>query len=124
MLVEVQALVDQSTIGNPRRVTLGLEGNRLNMLLAVLHRHGGISLGDQDVFANAVCGMRIQEPAAALPLLMAALSRLRSRPVPRARVGFGGDGLGGGVGGGRRWCGRLCEAGAQGLQGEKTETEE
>src|SRR3546814_13837419 len=78
MLVEVQALVDQSTIGNPRRVTLGLEGNRLNMLLAVLHRHGGISLGDQDVFANVVGGMRIQEPAADLPLLMAALSSLRS----------------------------------------------
>src|SRR3546814_5092115 len=87
MLVEVQALVDQSTIGNPRRVTLGLEGNRLNMLLAVLHRHGGISLGDQDVFANVVGGMRIQEPAADLPLLMAALSRLRSRlEIGRAHV--------------------------------------
>src|SRR3546814_7279209 len=67
------------------------------MLLAVLHRHGGISLGDQDVFANVVGGMRIQEPAADLPLLMAALSSLRSRPVPGDWVVFGEIGLAGEV---------------------------
>jgi DNA repair protein RadA/Sms len=116
MLVEVQALVDRSTIGSPRRVTLGLEGNRLNMLLAVLHRHGGISLGDQDVFANVVGGMRIQEPAADLPLLLAALSSLRSRPVPGDWVVFGEIGLAGEVrpvAGGEE---RLIEAAKQGFR--------
>ena len=95
LLVEVQALVDQSQLGNPRRVTLGLEGNRMNMLLAVLHRHGGITFGDQDVFANVVGGMRIQETAADLPLLLAALSSLRGRPVPNDMVVFGEVGLAG-----------------------------
>jgi DNA repair protein RadA/Sms len=95
LLVEVQALVDQSQLGNPRRVTLGLEGNRLNMLLAVLHRHGGITFGDQDVFANIVGGMRIQETAADLPLLMAALSSLRGGPVAPDMVVFGEVGLAG-----------------------------
>ena len=95
LLVEVQALVDSSQLGNPRRVTLGLEGNRLAMLLAVLHRHGGISLGDQDVFANVVGGMRIQEPAADLPLVMAALSSFRAHPVPGDTVIFGELGLAG-----------------------------
>ncbi len=95
LLVEVQALVDQSQLGNPRRVTLGLEGNRMNMLLAVLHRHGGITFGDQDVFANIVGGMRIQETAADLPLLLAALSSLRGRPVPNDMVVFGEVGLAG-----------------------------
>ncbi|WP_020648387.1 DNA repair protein RadA [Solimonas variicoloris] len=116
MLVEVQALVDQSTIGNPRRVTLGLEGNRLNMLLAVLHRHGGISLGDQDVFANVVGGMRIQETAADLPLLVAALSSFRSRPVPGDWIVFGEIGLAGEVrpvAGGEE---RLIEAAKQGFR--------
>ncbi len=97
LLVEVQALVDQSLLGNPRRVALGLEGNRLNMLLAVLHRHGGISLGDQDVFANVVGGMRIQETAADLPLLLAALSSFRSRPLAGDCVVFGEIGLAGEV---------------------------
>ncbi|MBI2382612.1 MAG: DNA repair protein RadA [Gammaproteobacteria bacterium] len=95
LLVEVQALVDQSQIGQPRRVTLGLEGNRLAMLLAVLHRHAGISLADQDVFANVVGGMRIQETAADLPLLMAALSSFRGRPVANDLVVFGEVGLAG-----------------------------
>ncbi|MFP5358220.1 MAG: DNA repair protein RadA, partial [Gammaproteobacteria bacterium] len=95
LLVEVQALVDRSALGNPRRVTLGLEGNRLNMLLAVLHRHGGVALGDQDVFANVVGGMKIQEPAADLPLLLAALSSLRGRAVPSDLVVFGEVGLAG-----------------------------
>jgi DNA repair protein RadA/Sms len=91
----VQALVDQALAGHPRRVTLGLDGNRLNMLLAVLHRHGGVALGDQDVFANVVGGMKIQEPSADLALLLAILSSYRSRPVPGELVVFGELGLAG-----------------------------
>ena len=95
LLVEVQALVDASHIGSPRRVTLGFEGNRLNMLLAVLHRHAGIALSDQDVFANVVGGMRIQEPAADLPLLLATLSSFRGQPVSGTTIVFGEVGLAG-----------------------------
>jgi DNA repair protein RadA/Sms len=95
LLVEVQALVDQAMLGNPKRVTLGLESGRLAMLLAVLHRHAGIALADQDVFANVVGGMRIQETAADLPLLLAALSSFRGRPVPAGLVVFGEVGLAG-----------------------------
>ncbi|MEQ1439556.1 DNA repair protein RadA [Fontimonas sp. SYSU GA230001] len=116
LLVEVQALVDRSSIGTPRRVTLGLESNRLNMLLAVLHRHGGIALGDQDVFVNVVGGMRIQETAADLPLLLAALSSFRSRPWPSDWIAFGEIGLAGEVrpvAGGEE---RLVEAAKQGFR--------
>jgi DNA repair protein RadA/Sms len=95
LLVEVQALVDLSGLGTPRRVTLGLEANRLSMLLAVLHRHGGVSLADQDVFANAVGGMRIQEPAADLAMLLATLSSFRGRALPPGTVVFGEVGLAG-----------------------------
>jgi DNA repair protein RadA/Sms len=95
LLVEVQALVDPAPLGTPRRVALGLEGNRLNMLLAVLHKHAGIALGDQDVFANVVGGMRIQETAADLPLLLAALSSFRGRPLAPDTVVFGEVGLAG-----------------------------
>jgi DNA repair protein RadA/Sms len=95
LLVEVQALVDRALVGNPRRVTLGLDGNRLNLLLAVLHRHGGVALGDQDVFANVVGGMKIQEPSADLALLLAILSSYRSRPVPGELIVFGELGLAG-----------------------------
>jgi DNA repair protein RadA/Sms len=95
LLVEVQALVDRSQSGNPRRVALGLEGNRLAMLLAVLHRHGGVSLGDQDVFANVVGGMRIQETAGDLPLLLAALSSFRGRAIDNHTMVFGEVGLAG-----------------------------
>jgi DNA repair protein RadA/Sms len=95
LLVEVQVLVDSSQAGTPRRVALGLEGNRLAMLLAVLHRHAGVALSDQDVFANVVGGMRIQETAADLPLLLAALSSFRGRPVPNDMVVFGEVGLAG-----------------------------
>ncbi|MES0874073.1 DNA repair protein RadA [Sinimarinibacterium thermocellulolyticum] len=116
LLVEVQALVDRSLVGAPRRVTLGLENNRLNMLLAVLHRHGGIALGDQDVFANVVGGMRIQETAADLPLLLAVLSSFRSRPWPCDTVVFGEVGLAGEVrpvAGGEE---RLAEAAKHGFK--------
>ncbi|HEX6833846.1 MAG TPA: DNA repair protein RadA [Rudaea sp.] len=95
LLVEVQALVDQSSLGNPRRVALGLEQNRLAMLLAVLHRHGGIAVYDQDVFVNVVGGIRVQETAADLPVLLAVLSSFRDRPLPDKLVAFGEVGLSG-----------------------------
>ncbi|HFC92666.1 MAG TPA: DNA repair protein RadA [Leucothrix mucor] len=95
LLVEVQALVDESHGGNPRRVVLGLEQNRMAMLLAVLHRHGGISMLDQDVFANVVGGVKITETAADLPLLIAALSSFRNQPHPSDMVIFGEVGLAG-----------------------------
>src|SRR6476659_7534346 len=95
LLVEVQALVDQSSLGNPRRVALGLEQNRLAMLLAVLHRHGGMAVYDQDVFVNVVGGIRVQETAADLPVLLAVLSSFRDRPLPDKTVAFGEVGLSG-----------------------------
>lgn len=95
LLVEVQALVDESPLANPRRVTLGLEQNRLSMLLAVLHRHGGVAMFDQDVYVNVVGGVRITETAADLPVLLAVLSSFRSRLVPPDLVVFGEVGLAG-----------------------------
>ena len=95
LLVEIQALVDDSSLGNPRRVTVGFEQNRLAMLLAVLHRHGGIQVGDQDVFANVVGGVRVMETSADLALLLAVVSSLRDRPVPQDWVVFGEVGLSG-----------------------------
>jgi len=95
LLVEVQALVDQSPLANPRRVALGLEQNRLAMLLAVLHRHGGVGVFDQDVFVNVVGGIRVQETAADLPVLLAVLSSLRDRPLPDKTIAFGEIGLSG-----------------------------
>ncbi len=95
MLVEVQALVDESHLSNPRRVTLGLEHNRLAMLLAVLHRHGGVATYDQDVFANVVGGVRVTETGVDLAVLMAVMSSLRNRPLPKDLVVFGEVGLAG-----------------------------
>ena len=95
LLVEVQALVDQSPLANPRRVALGLEQNRLSMLLAVLHRHGGVGLFDQDVFLNVVGGVRVTEPAADLPVLLSVLSSFRDRPLPGDLATFGEVGLAG-----------------------------
>ena len=95
LLVEVQALVDQSPMPNPRRVTLGLEQNRLAMLLAVMHRHGGVGVYDQDVFVNVVGGIRVQETAADLPVLLAVLSSLKDRPLAEKTVAFGEVGLSG-----------------------------
>ncbi|MFO7604589.1 MAG: DNA repair protein RadA [Gammaproteobacteria bacterium] len=95
LLVEVQALVDESPLGNPRRVTVGLEHNRLAMLLAVLHRHGGVVTHDQDVFANVVGGVRVSETAADLPILLAVMSSLRNRALPSEVVVFGEVGLAG-----------------------------
>ncbi len=95
LLVEIQALVDNSSLGNPRRVAVGLEQNRLAMLLAVLHRHGGIMAGDQDVFVNVVGGVKIVETSADLALLLALVSSFRDRPLPRELVVFGEVGLAG-----------------------------
>lgn len=95
LLVEMQALVAESHASNPRRVTLGLDQNRLAMLLAVLHRHGGVATYDQDVFINIVGGVRVTETAADLPLLLAAMSSLSNRPIPAQWVMFGEVGLAG-----------------------------
>ncbi len=95
LLVEIQALVDDSSLGNPRRVAVGLEQNRLAMLLAVLHRHGGIMVGDQDVFVNVVGGVKIVETSADLALLLALVSSLRDAPLPRELIVFGEVGLAG-----------------------------
>ncbi len=95
LLVEVQALVDESHLSNPRRVTLGLEQNRLAMLLAVLHRHGGVATYDQDVFVNVVGGVRVTETGADLPVLLAVLSSLRNRAPAQGLVAFGEVGLAG-----------------------------
>ena len=97
LLVEIQALVDPSALSNPRRVSVGLEQNRLAMLLAVLHRHAGIFSGDQDIFVNAVGGVRITETAADLPVLLAVLSSMRNTPLPAGLVTFGEIGLSGEV---------------------------
>jgi DNA repair protein RadA/Sms len=95
LLVEVQALVDQSHMANPRRVCVGLEAPRLAMLLAVLHRHAGITTYDQDVFVNAVGGVRITETGADLALLLAVLSSMRNQPLPADVLVFGEVGLAG-----------------------------
>ncbi len=95
LLVELQALVDDSHLGNPRRVAVGLEHNRLAMLLAVLHRHGGVMVGDQDVFVNVVGGVKVLEPSADLALILSIVSSFRDRPLPRDLVVFGEVGLAG-----------------------------
>ncbi|HEX7030415.1 MAG TPA: DNA repair protein RadA [Gammaproteobacteria bacterium] len=97
LLLEVQALVDGSHLANPRRVAVGMEQNRLSMLLAVLHRHGGIAMYDQDVFVNVVGGLRVAETAADLPVLLAALSSFRDKPLEQGLVLFGEVGLAGEV---------------------------
>jgi DNA repair protein RadA/Sms len=110
LLVEIQALVDSANVPNPRRLALGLEGHRLAMLLAVLHRHAGVATSDQDVFVNAVGGVRISEPAADLPILLAILSSLRDRALPAGLVAFGEVGLAGEVRPAPRGQERLREA--------------
>jgi DNA repair protein RadA/Sms len=95
LLVELQALVDDSHLGNPRRVTVGLDHNRLSMLLAVLHRHGGISVGDQDVFVNVVGGVKVLETSADLALILSVISSFRDRSLPQNLVVFGEVGLAG-----------------------------
>jgi DNA repair protein RadA/Sms len=95
LMVEVQALVDDNPSSNPRRLAQGIEQNRLSMLLAVMNRHGGISLHNDDVFINVVGGVRVQEPAVDLPILLATLSSFRDFILPRDLVVFGEVGLAG-----------------------------
>lgn len=95
LLVEAQALVDESGFGNPRRVAVGFEQNRLAMLLAVLHRHGDLQVGDQDVFVNAVGGIKVSETSSDLALLMAVVSSFRNRALPQDVICFGEVGLSG-----------------------------
>jgi DNA repair protein RadA/Sms len=109
LLVEIQALVDGGG-GSPRRLSVGLDRDRLAMLLAVLHRHAGVSCLDQDVFVNAVGGVRIAEPAADLAVLLAIQGSLRGRALPRGFVAFGEVGLAGEVRPAPRGQERLKEA--------------
>ncbi len=95
LLVEIQALVDSSQFGNPRRIAVGLDNNRMAMLLAVLHRHGGLFMADQDVYVNVVGGVKVTETSADLPLLLAIVSSFKDRILPRELVVFGEIGLAG-----------------------------
>jgi len=116
LLVEIQALVDAAHAPSPRRLTVGLEQNRLAMLLAVLHRHAGIAAMDQDVFVNAVGGVRIGEPAADLAVTLAVVSSLTDRPIPGKVVVFGEIGLAGEVRPAPRGQERLKEAAKLGFE--------
>ena len=109
MLVEIQALVDSGG-PSPRRLSVGLDKDRLAMLLAVLHRHAGVACMDQDVFVNAVGGVRISEPAADLAVMLAITSSLRGRPLPKGFLAFGEVGLAGEVRPAPRGQERLKEA--------------
>lgn len=110
LLVEIQALVDSAHSPNPRRLSVGLEQNRLAMLLAVLHKHAGVVCFDQDVFVNAVGGVRISEPAADLAVLLSIVSSLRNKPLPRELAVFGEVGLAGEIRPAPRGQERLREA--------------
>jgi DNA repair protein RadA/Sms len=116
LLVEVQALVDAAHSPNPRRLSVGLEQTRLAMLLAVLHRHAGIVCADQDVFVNAVGGVKIAEPAADLAILFAIVSSLRNRPLRRGLAVFGEIGLAGEIRPAPRGQERLREAAKLGFE--------
>jgi len=110
LLVEVQALVDEAHAPNPKRLCVGLEQNRLAMLLAVLHRHAGVACFDQDVFINAVGGVRISEPAVDLAVLLAIVSSLKNKPLHNKLIVFGEVGLAGEVRPVQRGQERLREA--------------
>ena len=116
LLVEIQALVDAAHAPNPRRLSVGLEQNRLAMLLAVLHRHAGIATWEQDVFVNAVGGVRIGEPAADLAVSLAVVSSLTDRPIPEKIAVFGEIGLAGEVRPAPRGQERLREAAKLGFE--------
>ena len=116
LLVEIQALVDTAHSPNPRRLSVGLEQNRLAMLLAVLHRHAGIATWEQDVFVNAVGGVRIAEPAADLAVCLAAVSSLTDRPIPGKLAVFGEIGLAGEIRPAPRGQDRLKEAAKLGFE--------
>jgi DNA repair protein RadA/Sms len=116
LLVEIQALVDAAHSPNPRRLSVGLEQNRLAMLLAVLHRHAGIATWEQDVFVNAVGGVRIGEPAADLAVSLAVVSSLTDRAIPGKVLAFGEIGLAGEVRPAPRGQDRLREAAKLGFE--------
>lgn len=116
LLVEIQALVDSAQSPNPRRLSVGLEQTRLAMLLAVMHRHAGIVCFDQDVFVNAVGGVKITEPAADLAIAMATVSSLRDRPLRRGLAVFGEIGLAGEIRPAPRGQERLKEAAKLGFE--------
>ena len=109
LLVEIQALVDGGSPA-PRRLSVGLERDRLAMLLAVLSRHAGVACADQDVFVNAVGGVRISEPAADLAVMLAITSSLRGKALPRGFIAFGEVGLAGEIRPAPRGQERLKEA--------------
>jgi DNA repair protein RadA/Sms len=116
LMVEVQALVDTAHVPNPRRLSVGLESSRLAMLLAVLHRHAGIVTFDQDVFVNAVGGVRIMEPAADLAVALAMVSSMRDKPLPPRLFAFGEIGLAGEIRPAPRGQERLREAAKLGFE--------
>lgn len=116
LLVEIQALVDYSQLGNPRRVAVGLEQNRIAMLLAVLHRHAGLHLGDQDVFANVVGGVKVTETSADLAMLLAMVSSFKNIQLPQDLVVFGEVGLAGEIRPVPNGTERLSEASKHGFK--------
>ena len=116
LLVEVQALVDPVQGGNPRRLAVGLDTQRLALLLAVLHRHGGVDVGGYDVFVNAVGGVRIGEPAADLAVLLAVSSSLRNKALPAKSLVFGEVGLAGEIRPVQRGQDRIREAAKLGFR--------
>jgi DNA repair protein RadA/Sms len=95
LLVEIQALVDDALYGAPKRVMVGLDQNRITMLLAVMHRHGGIQASDQDVYVNVVGGVKVTETSADLAVLTAILSSMRNQPLSQKLIVFGEVGLAG-----------------------------
>ncbi|MGI0154131.1 MULTISPECIES: DNA repair protein RadA [Idiomarina] len=115
LLVELQALVDATQLANPRRVAVGMETTRLAMLLAVLHRHGGLHMSDQDVFVNVVGGVRVTETGADLALLLAIVSSFREQPLPRDVIIFGEVGLSGEIRPVQNGLARLNEAAKHGF---------
>jgi DNA repair protein RadA/Sms len=116
LLVELQALVDDSQYGNPRRLSIGTDINRLAMLLAVLHRHGNIAMGDQDVFINVVGGVKVDETSADLPLVVSLISSYYSKPIPRDTIVFGEIGLSGEIRAVNSGTDRLIEAQKHGFR--------
>jgi DNA repair protein RadA/Sms len=116
LLVEIQALVDYSQMANPRRVAVGLDQNRLSMLLAVLHRHGTIQMNDHDVFVNVVGGVKVNETSADLALLLAIVSSFRSQALPKDLIVFGEVGLAGEIRPVPNGTERLVEAAKHGFK--------
>jgi DNA repair protein RadA/Sms len=116
LLVEIQALVDQAQGGVPRRLSVGLDPQRLALLLAVLHRHGGVEVGGFDVFVNAVGGVRIDEPAADLAVLLAVYSSFKTIALPAKALVFGEVGLAGEIRPVQRGQERIREAAKLGFR--------